>query len=210
MLTLTISNTCSTLELTQNASTVYDGKISSLPLCVLSDLRGEFPANYDRANKQYSGENMSQETILYQGNVHIYLQGEKALRPTGSERKDQVAYFIGSKKSKLLIRDFRKRPIQAAQRSHSGIEGSEFADAFNQPAYAEVSIAKKGNEPEKVEINLLPTDEREDFPVLWLGIMNDLMMPMLDIEWEILRPINPEKIAFTAMVRFDRKETAVP
>jgi hypothetical protein len=36
--------------------------------------------------------------------------------------------------------------------------------------------------------------------------MNDLMMPMLDIEWEILRPINPEKIAFTAMVRFDKKE----
>jgi hypothetical protein len=153
---------------------------------------------------------MSQETILYQGNVHIYLQGEKALRPTGSERKDQVACFIGSKKSKLMIRDFRKRPILAAQRSHSGIEGSEFADAFNQPAYAEVSIAKKGSEVEKVEINLLPTDEREDFPVLWLGIMNDLMMPMLDIEWEILRPINPEKIAFTAMVRFDRKETALP
>jgi hypothetical protein len=151
---------------------------------------------------------MSQETILYQGNVHIYLQGENALRPTGSERKDQIAYFIGSKKSKLLIRDFRKRPIQAAQRGHSGIEGSEFADAFNQPAYAEVSIAKKGNEPEKVEINLLPTDEREDFPVLWLGIMNDLMMPMLDIEWEILRPISMEKVAFTAMVRFDKKETA--
>jgi hypothetical protein len=34
------------------------------------------------------------------------------------------------------------------------------------------------------------------------------MMPMLDIEWEILRPINSERIAFTAMVRFDRKEAA--
>ena len=57
---------------------------------------------------------MSKETILYQGNVHIYLQGENALLPTGSERKDQIAYFIGSKKSKLLIRDFRKRPMLAA------------------------------------------------------------------------------------------------
>ena len=151
---------------------------------------------------------MSKENVLYQGNVQIYLQGEKALLPTGSEREDQVAYFIGSKKSKLLIRDFRKRPILAAHRARAGIEGTEFADAFNQPAYAEVSIAQKGGEPEKVEINLLPTDEREDFPVLWLGIMNDLMMPMLDIEWEILRPINPERIAFTAMVRFDKKETA--
>ena len=149
---------------------------------------------------------MSKENILYQGNVQIYLQGEKALLPTGSGREDQVAYFIGSKKSKLLIRDFRKRPILAAHRGQSGIEGTEFADAFNQPAYAEVSIAEKSGEPEKIEINLRPTDEREDFPVLWLGIMNDLMMPMLDIEWEILRPINPEKIAFTAMVRFDKKE----
>jgi hypothetical protein len=34
------------------------------------------------------------------------------------------------------------------------------------------------------------------------------MMPRLDIEWEILRPISMEKVAFTAMVRFDKKETA--
>jgi hypothetical protein len=150
---------------------------------------------------------MTKENVLYQGNVQIYLQGEKALLPTGLDREDQVAYFIGSKKSKLLIRDFRKRPILAAHRGQAGIEGTEFANAFNQPAYAEVSIAK-GSEPEKIEINLRPTDEREDFPVLWLGIMNDLMMPMLDIEWEILRPISMEKVAFTAMVRFDKKETA--
>jgi len=148
---------------------------------------------------------MTKENMLYQGNVQIYLQGEKALLPTGSERMDQITYFIGSKKSKLLIRDFRKRPILAAQRGQAGIDGTEFADAFNQPAYAEVSIAK-GSEPEKIEINLRPTEEREDFPVLWLGIINDLMMPMLDIEWEILRPISMEKVAFTAMVRFDRKE----
>ena len=134
---------------------------------------------------------MIKENVLYQGNVQIYLQGEKALLPTGLDREDQVVYFIGSKKSKLLIRDFRKRPILAAHRGQAGIEGTEFANAFNQPAYAEVSIAK-GSEPEKIEINLRPTDEREDFPVLWLGIMNDLMMPMLDIEWEILRPISME------------------
>jgi hypothetical protein len=150
---------------------------------------------------------MTKENVLYQGNVQIYLQGEKALLPTGLDREDQVVYFIGSKKSKLLIRDFRKRPILAAHRGQAGIEGTEFANAFNQPAYAEVSIAK-GSEPEKIEINLRPTDEREDFPVLWLGIMNDLMMPMLDIEWEILRPISMEKVAFTAMVRFDKKEAA--
>lgn len=151
---------------------------------------------------------MSKENYLYKGNVQIYLQGQNALLPVASKpRGDQIAYFIGSKKSKLLIRDFRRAPIHAAHAS-AGVEGSEFADAFNQPAYAEVSISEKGNEPEKIEINLRPTSTRDDFPVLWLGVLNDAMMPMLDIEWEILRPIKADKIAFTAMVRFDRKESA--
>lgn len=152
---------------------------------------------------------MSQENYLYKGNVQIYLQGENALLPVASKnRGDQVAYFIGSKKSKLLIRDFRREPIHAAHHARAGLEGAEFADAFNQPAYAEVSVSEKGNEPEKIEINLRPTSKSDDFPVLWLGVLSDAMMPMLDIEWEILRPINAERIAFTAMVRFDRKEAA--
>jgi hypothetical protein len=149
---------------------------------------------------------MSEPSVLYRGNVQIYLQGENALLPVDSTRGDQAAYFIGSKKSRLLIRDFRKKPIRLAHRASSGIEGAEFADAFNQPAYAEVSIADKGNGAEKIEINLRPTKEHEDFPVLWLGVKNDMLMPMLDIEWEILRPISSKKIAFTAMVRFDKKE----
>ncbi len=147
---------------------------------------------------------MSKANVLYRGNVQIHLQGENALLPVDPNREDQIACFIGSKKSKLLIRDFREEPILAAHRTSSGVEGSEFADAFNQAAYVEVSIADRGNEPEKVEINLRPTDKSEDFPVLWLGVKNDLLMPMLDIEWEILRPISVEKVAFTAMVRFEK------
>ena len=150
---------------------------------------------------------MSKENYLYQGNVQIHLQGQHALLPVDSNREDRIACFIGSRKSKLLIRDFREEPILVAHRAASGMEGSEFADAFNQPAYAEVSVSDRGVEPEKVEINLRPTDESEDFPVLWLGVKNDMLMPMLDIEWEILRPISVEKVAFTAMVRFDKKES---
>jgi len=151
---------------------------------------------------------MSKANVLYRGNVHIHLQGENALLLIDPNREDQVTYFIGSRKSKLLIRDFREEPIQAAHQATSGIECTEFTDAFNQPAYAEVAIANKGSAPERIEIHLRPTEENEDFPVLWLGVKNDLLMPMLDIEWEILRPISSEQIAFTAMVRFDKKETA--
>ena len=139
---------------------------------------------------------------LYRGNVQIHLQGQNALLPIRSNREDHIICFIGSKKSKLIIRDYRQEPVLAAQQAPSGIEGAEFAVAFNQPAYAEVSLAEK--EPEKVEINLRAAKNEDDFPVLWLGVKNDSLMPMLDIEWEIMRPIGVEQIAFTAMVRFGR------
>ena len=147
---------------------------------------------------------MSTENYLYRGNVQIHLQGQNALRPIPSKREDQLSCFIGSKKSKLILRDFREEPVLAAHTTPAGIQGFEFALAFNQPAYAEVSMIDKENQPEKVEISLRPAEENEDCPVLWLGVKNDSLMPMLDIEWEIMRPISVEKVAFTAMVRFDR------
>ncbi len=149
---------------------------------------------------------MLNENVLYRGNVQIHLQGPRALLPVDSNRMDQVAYFIGSKKSKLLIRDFREEAILAAQHNPAGIEGAEFAAAFNQPAYAEVAVDALGEDPEPVEIHLRPAKDDKDNPVLWLGVKNDALMPMLDIEWEIMRPISSKKIAFTAMVRFDKKK----
>jgi hypothetical protein len=149
---------------------------------------------------------MNVENCFYRGNVHIHLQGQDALRPVHSNRDDRLTCFIGSKKSKLLIRDFREQPVLAAQQAPSGVDGSEFVEAFNQPAYAEISVAGRNGETDKVEINLRPVDEPEDLPVLWLGVKIDTLMPMLDIEWEIMRPIGMERVAFTAMVRFDRQE----
>ncbi|HJS20392.1 MAG TPA: hypothetical protein VJ785_16710 [Anaerolineales bacterium] len=144
------------------------------------------------------------DNYLYRGNVHIHLQGQNALLPIRSAHEDQITCFIGSKKSKLLIRDFREQPVLAAHQTPSGIKGSEFVFAFNQPAYAEVSVAGQDDETEKVEIHLRAAEKNEDCPVLWLGVKNDALMPMLDIEWEIMRPISMEKVAFTAMVRFDK------
>ena len=148
---------------------------------------------------------MSTENYLYRGNVQVHLQGQHALLPIRSNREDHIVCFIGSKKSKLIIRDFRQEPILAAHHAPFGIEGSEFAEAFNQPAYAEVSLTEK--EPDKVEINLHTARKADDIPVLWLGVKNDSLMPMLDIAWEIMRPISVEEVAFTAMVRFDKKES---
>ena len=150
---------------------------------------------------------MNAENCFYRGNVYIHLQGQDALRPVHSSRDDRLTCFIGSRRSRLLIRDFREEPVLAAHQAPSGIEGSEFVEAFNRPAYAEISVAGRNSETDKVEINLRTINHEDDFPVLWLGVKNDSLMPMLDIEWEIMRPISTEKVAFTAMVRFDRKET---
>jgi hypothetical protein len=149
---------------------------------------------------------MNAETCFYRGNVHIHLQGQDALQPIHSSREDQVTCFIGSRKSRLLIRDFREEPVLAANCAPAGIKGFEFTVAFNQPAYAEVSISGNGNDPAKIEIELRDAEKDENVPVLWLGVKDDLLMPMLDIEWEIMRPISMEKVAFTAMVRFDQED----
>jgi hypothetical protein len=151
---------------------------------------------------------MNAETCLYRGNVYIHLQGHDALQPIQSNREDQVTCFIGSKKSKLLLRDFREEPVQAANCAPAGIKGSEFAVAFNQPAYAEVTVRGNGGDPAKIEIQLRPAQNNDNVPVLWLGVKDDLLMPMLDIEWEIMRPISMDRVAFTAMVRFDKEEPA--
>src|SRR5512138_545636 len=149
---------------------------------------------------------MLNENVLYRGNVQIHLQGPRALLPIDSSSADQVTYFIGSKKSKLLIRDFREEAILAVQRNPAGIEAPDFTAAFNRPAYAEVAMEALGEDPEPVEIHLRPAKDSQDNPVLWLGVKNDALMPMLDIEWEIMRPISSKKVAFTAMVRFDKKK----
>ena len=147
---------------------------------------------------------MFKETCIYRGNVHIHLQGQNALLPIHSRREDQITCFIGSKKSKLLLCDTRLEPVMAAYHDPSGVKGMEFAVTFNQPAFAEVSVAGQDGEPEKIEIHLRPAEKSDDCPVLWLGVKNDALMPMLDIEWEIMRPISMEKVAFTAMVRFEK------
>lgn len=144
---------------------------------------------------------MDKAQQIFKGNVQIYLQGQNALIPVGEIRNDRMTYFIGSKRSKLLIQDNRENPILAAQRALLGLDCTQFADIFGQSAYAEIFVSEKVNELEEIEIHLYPTTENGDFPVLWVGVIDDLLMPMLDSAWEILRPISLKRLAFAAMVK---------
>ena len=52
---------------------------------------------------------------------------------------------------------------------------------------------------EKVEIELYDGEEVNYSPTLWLGVLNDNLMPNIDTEWEILRPINVQSTAFAVL-----------
>lgn len=159
---------------------------------------------------------MDNKTNVFQGNVQVNLQGQNALIPIGEISESQMTYFVGSQKTKLLVRDYRQNPVLAAKRALSGLDGAQFADIFSQPAYAEIFISNQATNFENIEICLYPTSETGEFPVFWFGVIDNLKMPNVDSEWEILRPINLKKMAFASLVKatnfvfVDEKDLPMP
>ena len=141
-------------------------------------------------------------SILFDGNARVYLQGRNALVPIKTQN-NRITYYIGNRNTKLLLRDFRCNPVNAAHQFLQGKNGFEFADVFNQPAKIRVNI----NEEKKVEIDLYENSDGQNCPTLWLGILEDNLIPNYDTEWEFLRPINPHSTAFAVLVREDKQNS---
>ena len=125
----------------------------------------------------------------------MYLEGKKALLPLIVDSPDAHSYFIGSKKTKLIIKDYRRDPNLAAQQVLSGNKELDFADVFNKPAWVEVHEVD-----DYLEIRLYEVLTQGDFPILWLGVNRDGKMPVHKLEWEILRPVRKSVTAFAALV----------
>ena len=66
-------------------------------------------------------------SILFEGNTRVYLQGKNALLPIKTET-DQITYCIGTRKTNLLLRDYRLNPIKAARSIMQGKTGFEFTE----------------------------------------------------------------------------------
>ena len=71
---------------------------------------------------------MSNSELIYQGNVRIYLQGKGALQPFDQNYQIPYHYYIGSPVSEMVVKDFRKEPLDSARKVLSGLERNEFAD----------------------------------------------------------------------------------
>lgn len=154
---------------------------------------------------------MIDKTILFRGNVQVELQGQNALIPVGEISPQKMTYYLGSKRSKILVIDYRQNPILAAQQVLSGLDGEKFANIFNQAAYAEMIGSDHAPDLEEIEIHLYPISQDGEFPVFWFGIIDDLKMSNVDAEWEILRPISLKKLAFVTLLKqetCDDKDTS--
>lgn len=138
---------------------------------------------------------MSKGINLYKGNVQIYLQGQNALISVDSTSEGKITYFVGSRNSKLLIRDFRKDPVLAAQRALSGLDGAEFASIFNQPAQIEIK-----EDQDHVQIDLHESSENDVNTMLWLGVTKDGNIPVHYMLWEKFTNIDDATLAFAALV----------
>lgn len=134
-------------------------------------------------------------SILYKGNAHVYLQGMNALMPI-RKKTNKITYYIGDRKTKLLLRDFRQNPVDAAHKVLQGEKDFEFADIFNQSAQVKVQVKDKN----KIEIDLHDSPDGDNYPTLWLGILDDNLFPNYETEWEFLRPTSLESTAIAVLV----------
>ena len=134
-------------------------------------------------------------SIVFDGPVQVYLQGKNALLPIDATN-EQITYWIGSEQTKLLLKDHRCLPIEAANRILRGENGFEFADIFNRPAVAKVNL-----EDDTVNIELHDNTNDGNYPILWLGVLDENMMPNYKTEWEYLRPVDSQSTAISVLLK---------
>ena len=141
---------------------------------------------------------MPTQNSIFQGNVRVYLQGKNALCPIIANGQE-VHYHIGQKSTDLIIYDHRKEPIIAAQEAISTHYQNGFSNTFNQQAWADIFYEQTN---EKLEIVLRDPHERIDprSPILWLGVLEDNIMPDYEVEWEVFKPLDSGQTAFVSLL----------
>lgn len=141
-----------------------------------------------------------QNSLLFEGPVRVYLQGQNALLPKGSGLLDQgMLYCIGQENTELSVHDFRSQPVKSAKEAISKQYQNGFATEFNQRAWAQIHYDQPR---EKIEIELRDLDEtnNSEFPLLWFGVLEDNLMPDYDVEWEVFKPLDSGQTAFVSLL----------
>lgn len=138
---------------------------------------------------------MKSKNLTYCGNTLVYLQGAGALQPLEKAATGYIVYFVGSKESCMIIKDYRQEPIQAAEAAIRNNFRGEFSEIFNQPAYIEVF-----EDSDNIEIIMCPGHKESASSILWLGIICDGKIQVHEFEWEIFKSISDNSTAFICLV----------
>ena len=140
------------------------------------------------------------DKIIYQGTVRVYLQGKNALMPISLEASTNgnISYYIGNKSTDLVLSDHRPETVAEARQILRTSYQNGFAKHFNQHAQAEIRY-DESTERIKIDLHSISA-EPEECPVLWMGTLEDNMMPGYQVEWEIFRELGPTETAFVALI----------
>ena len=142
---------------------------------------------------------MSNYSVLFEGSVRIYLQGNNALQVIpATNLAEEMHYYIGNESTQFLIHDFRKKTVKEAQEAIQRQYQNGFAKSFNQTAWAIVKYDEL-NEGIDIEIrdNLNASTKKT---ILWMGILENNLMPGYEVAWEVFKSLDAQNTAFVALI----------
>jgi len=142
---------------------------------------------------------MEDSPILFEGDARVYLQGQNALFPILSDNyTQQITYYIGDNSSHLVLRDHRPATITEAVQAIQTKHQNGFAKHFNQPAHVVVRLDEDSG---KMEIDIHERKNAEKIPpTIWMGILENNIMPGYEVLWEVFRAVDSTRTAFVALV----------
>jgi hypothetical protein len=138
-------------------------------------------------------------SLIFAGNVQVHLFGKNALIPISLDDQLLVS-VIGFEESELLVNEQRDQTIRAIKSSLLDGYPHNFLQAFNQQARTEIYY-----EPNRDSLDIRLYEEEAsidvDIPILWMGVLENNLMPSYEVEWEVLKPIDENNTAFCALVK---------
>jgi hypothetical protein len=139
---------------------------------------------------------MAGNYLIFQGDVKISLFGQNALLPL-SICDEVLTSVLGSEDSNFFINEHRQNTIQMLRNlsTNEGLDG--FPRVFNQSAWAEIRYTP---DTQGLEIDLYDATHETRAPILWMGVLNDNIMPAYKTNWEIFKSLDENNTAFCAFV----------
>ena len=134
--------------------------------------------------------------IIFQGDAQILLYGNNALVPLSLSKQSLIS-AIGFENSELIVNEHREHTIQSLENTSNSHIPDNFTEIFNRPARVEVSYIPNNH---SLTINLFKALGDTNLPILWMGVLENNVMPAYEIDWEIFKPVDENNMAFCALI----------